>query len=493
MAYKFNPFTASFDLIEDNIKRAKSIYVDSLYGNDSTGLRERIDKPFQTLEAAWNSLGVTTGTWNIYIANGAYQVANTLLTQQNQNITIICESTHGVIVTYTGINTLINNNGTSGARRIIEIRKGTWIKNAGNLAAMFESYNIADFYFYDCNVIDNISTPFYTQTCRFVKNCRVTSTIGNLFLGASAGNPNLTIVEDSYLEALGGNVFSANARQGLVFKNSEIKSLTGTFLLNNGASAGGLFDNCILQSFSTTFQGRPLGLTFQGHCSVERVSAGSVLIANTLTSQSNIVNNGKLIFIQESSSNAQFTTRSSGNGGTFKLLNTGELLYTDGNDLTQAPNAGAIGRIFNTSTIGNDITINLPAPYNTAPIVFNVVSAVLATTLADIKTAIDTQVNTPGTVWEAWCQGDDTNVVIGANFVRVFASDLTPGNYILVSTTNYVTETGTDLGSTFNVVPSGVIVYPSNGTINAVPRNELTLGGTRIIELYKPNLGLRTS
>ena len=58
MPFKFNPFTASFDLVDSNeLQSASNVWVDPVYGNDATGLVERIDKPFSTINAAWTAMG----------------------------------------------------------------------------------------------------------------------------------------------------------------------------------------------------------------------------------------------------------------------------------------------------------------------------------------------------------------------------------------------------------------------------------------------------
>lgn len=58
------------------INVGKTIYVDSVYGNDSTALRQRLDKPFQTLFAAKSA--ALQGDL-IYIRNGSYTVFGNLI------------------------------------------------------------------------------------------------------------------------------------------------------------------------------------------------------------------------------------------------------------------------------------------------------------------------------------------------------------------------------------------------------------------------------
>src|SRR5437868_2319043 len=66
----------------------RNIYVDIKYGNNTTGLIEQMDKPFQTLEKALSMVNDDEG-FNIILRPGIYELLNNVVLPNNINIIII--------------------------------------------------------------------------------------------------------------------------------------------------------------------------------------------------------------------------------------------------------------------------------------------------------------------------------------------------------------------------------------------------------------------
>jgi hypothetical protein len=474
-----NDFSATFNSeknlwLNNNVYGTRSVFVDDKYGNDSTAVLNKKNRPFKTIDAAWNAIN-TTGTWNIYINNGTYNLTETLLSQTNINYNIFCTSRKGVIINGPSpIGHFINNNGTAGGDRLIKIYSGTW--NHLGAATAFQGFNKNRFWFYGCD-LNNITggSVLYNNLVMVVEDCVVISNVNSMFAGANAGKT-LSSYRNSYFECVSGNIVPDNSffRNDINFENCKIVSQTGRFH-SFTANSNIKFNNSHIKTFLSCFSIRGVADNYIGTCILETTSNQSPLVINGITgTYYKLVSFDTIIFKQLTTSNSSCI--SAGAGQTKRDMNITQNLYCK-NPPTNTI-FGAIGCIFNGTgaTEGNIITANLPSPFNTSAITYTIQSGeTKESVINELYSLINSELTVQGTPWNLWTGGDANNIITGSTVIRVSSYSGTPQGSQMATTTSYFSETGDDIVNS-NILQSGINNHGS-GNINIID-NEIAVFGT---------------
>lgn len=452
-----------------------SVWVDPVYGDDSLGLMDRRDFPFATIAGAWAAIHASGGgSYIIYLASGTYTVANTLLCVSGYNYKFVNESKIATI----NFTPLPANNqslferspSVLGAISHIEIIGGIWNNTAGT-GTMFNSggsfvrhkYTIKDA---DINDLTGANVFYKAEGVR-LENCRVISTVGNIFTGGQT--PADGVISRSYLEATAGDIIGSQDALNFKLISSYAYAPAGSYHDNRF----GTFDfyNSTVSTFNTCITGIQTQIRCTGGSTKFIVSqdvpvievntyytsgdADSLLIFDNVLLSQPIYSTAPCIFLEQN------TTASTRFNYPVRLVVTGTLAFNDGSEPAPFTNypAGAIGIQLTTATAGNTITLDLPNAYSGSPINVLLSTSDIATSIAEIKAAVDAQVLTPGTTWADWCKGDTNNVeiltfTIANDGIRVRGGEGIPAGYRIKRSGGTYFTLNADTGVTKDVAPS---------------------------------------
>lgn len=451
-----NDFSATFNSekniwLNNNIYGTRNVFVDDKYGDDSTAVLNKKNRPYKTINAAWNAIN-TAGTWNIYINNGTYNLTETLLSQTNRNYNIFCVSRKGVIINGpTPVGHFIINNGTSGGNRLIKIYGGTW--NHLGTSVAFQGYNMNRFWFYGCD-INNISGSniFYGNITMVVEDCIAISNVNTMFAGAN-NTKTLSSYRNSYFECVSDDLVSNFFRILTVFDNCKLISQTGrmhSFIANSNID----FKNTHVKTFLTNFNIRGVTNVSNETCIYETTSNASPFTISTVEiTETKFLTFDTVIFKQISGATAPCIN--SGNGSTKRDMNITKNLYCQ--VLPSGVVSGYVGCDFNTTgvTVGNVITANLPSPINTLPITYTIQSGdTKDSVIGELYSLISSEITTQDTTWNIWTGGNLNNLTTGSTTIFVRSYSGTPQQHEIITSSTYFSETGTDIIN-FNLQHSG--------------------------------------
>lgn len=486
--------------IPTKVFNGRAVWVDATHGDDDSGILERRERPFQSIQAALDKIQATTSTtgqqWILYIANGLYNEGDgTGLGLQyptrNVDITFKCASRVG---------TVINLNGTGiGLRRLfatgqsvrrLEIYGGTW--NHNGTSVMFSNSNL-NAYYYNANFNSIGTYIFFKQDTAYVEGCTAICSTGAVMSGVGGGGNQAggQRFKNCYLEASADYIDLQV--YGSTYIDSQLVSLTNGYNNTNG-QGGGTWIDCIMSSQTTWLDQRgSFNITFQG---VNRLVMNTNQVAIRHDSGANQSSPTQL---QYSSLNIDTLIISyplgTGTGGASIQSGSGTYLPLIVRNalISQKPPQpwieGAVGfRIAAVPTSGNQITIDLSGNFRgIAPITYTVgASGDTLTELTNFKALIDAQVLISGTPWNLWTGGDVNKVRIqGANndYLRVYTTEGIAGFKINATTTPYTTATAGEISQSC-VVPRGTYQI-GQGEIWLTPDEELWFGqGQSEVERY---------
>lgn len=489
MAFKFNPFTASFDLVDSNeLQSASNVWVDPVYGNDATGLVERIDKPFSTINAAWTAMGTHPRRNNCVfnLKQGTHTLTDRLsdATWGNtfgsaRRITFICEGeasqtviNYPVTVADNGEIIQLSTNST----HFLTIIGGTW--NRTGVATSRIMFNVQssddrEFIIKHANINDSAGTNGIAlqRTTELVYDCLITCTNNSyVFQGSGATTSTFKLEKSSVDAPTASAFFSSDTLRSFIIYDSYINIPTGIIGLSTGNIAA-LFDDSIIDHSGIALQARGLAIKAQ-NTKFRSTTNQSHFQFNTQTGVASLTIDG--LYFERPDTATQPCINMSG-GGVVKTFIYGRGAYfssrtplapsgSDPSTSNSGPN-GRVGCVFTASvTIGNQITMNLTndmqsgTAYNTQPLTYTFASTVAATELVAMKAVIDAQVIIPGTTWNRWTQGDTSLVRVVANTIVVIAHPFAPDYYRISETTNYFSETiPGDIAADANLDPDGIV------------------------------------
>lgn len=478
-SFKYNPFTGNFDIVDNNeLLTTNSVWVDIKYGNDSTGVPDRKDKPFETINAAWDAMETFGGRNNftMYISKGAHTLTETLSDAAFGNavrkISIVCDGMpNQCLITSAFVGPILTISATS-SDKFVSIEGGDWTRTSITGSTMFNvsSSDRNEFIIKGANVNDVSGTGavFTQRSTELVKDCRVTGTANaSIFVGSGANTSTLKVMDSYFSFPTASAVFSSNTIRPNTWTNCEVRIPTGIIATANG-NVSFTSKDLFVEGTGVLLDGRALGLRCE-NTKLKTLTNNPVVRFDTQTGLSALRADG-LYLEQPDTTTASCITRS-GRGMCPAHIYGRGLYYSERNP----PNAGSdpsttdsgpngrVGFVMSTATIGNVITINLVnsmlsgAAYNTAPIVYNVASTNVATELLAMQAAVQAQVAIPGTPWNIWCQGDTSLVRATATQLRIIMHPLAPGYTSISTTTNYTTDTLGDVTNDSNLLPDGIV------------------------------------
>ena len=518
-SFKYNPFTGNFDIVDNNeLQSVGTVWVDNVYGNDTTGVVERRDKPFATINAAWTAMGSNVRRNNCIfrISRGNHTLTADLddaaWGNASREITFVCEGSPR----QTSINQplaarIFHINGSGGTNRTLNIYGGTWNRTGITSTQMFDttSTDTNELFIIGANINDSGGTSgiAFQRSTQLIEDCLINCTNNAVVLiGSGANSSQLKIRNSSISAPVASSFFSSNTIREFSIEDSLIDIPTGIIATANG-NVRAEFKNSIVNHSGVALDGRALGLTVDNSAFVSITNQGQ-FIFDTVTGLNFLIADG--MYLQRPDTATQACIRRSGPGMVPAYIYGRGLYYsertppTSGSDpstTNSGPN-GRVGFIMPTATIGNVVTINLPnaaatitgTPYNTAPIVYNVATTNTLTELTAMKAAVDAQVTTPGTPWNIWCQGDTSLVRVnpGGTQLWIIMHPFAPG-YINISTAvNYTTDTLGDITNDSNLSADGIVDRiggPQYPLIDTPRRN----GNVDYPETFlRPLLNLRT-
>jgi len=489
MAFKFNPFSGTFDTVDnDELQSVSNVWVDPFYGNDATGLVERRDRPFATINAAWTAMGTHPRRNNCVfnLRQGTHTLTDKLsdATWGNtfasaRRITFICEGeasqtviNYPVTVAANGEIIQLSTNST----HFLTIIGGTWNRTGvatGRIMFNVQSSDNREFIIKHANINDSAGTNGIAlqRTTELIYDCLITCTNNSyVFVGSGATTSTFKLERSSVDAPTASSFFSSTTIRSFTIYDSYINIPTGIIATANG-NIGSRFNNSIINHSGTALDGRALGLNVQNTKFISTTNQPHVVF-NTQTGACNLVADG-LYFQRPDTTGQPCINRA--RDGIVKAYIHGRGIYfssrtalapsgSDPSTSNSGPN-GRVGCVFAASvTIGNQITMNLTnnmqsgTAYNTQPLTYTFASTVAATELLAMKAVIDAQVVIPGTTWNRWTQGDTSLVRVVANTIVVIAHPFAPDYYRIIETANYFSETiPGDILTDANLKPDGIV------------------------------------
>jgi len=436
----------------------KTVWISSVYGDDLTGLVENSNKPFQTIEAAMNAVHSTyTGDWYINIDPGTYNETTEISTVANFNYVFNCDKNTNINFSS---NRTFNYTGATTDRRIV-INGGKWYHNG--ISIMFDGYTVNYFIINDAYLQNNTGTlMFQRYVISEMNNCILIGVVSPIFWGGGG----LRNINDCYIEAQSDYIFyTAGGCRGFNFKNCRIISLTAGFSSYIGSASQVAFEDCYIETFNRVIYARGLNLTMNGFNYVKITNTGNFLqFAGNGALEGRFLQFDTTVVNQTEASGSNCITTTDDNKVDAFILNK---LYVV-KPITSSVIAKA-GFIINTATIGNNITFNLPFPYNNNPILYTLASTDKTAEKDAIKALVTAEVTNPASDWYKWTNGDLTKFTESTNWLRVACDEQLPGGFSIRSNTNTVTddfgqvlELNVGWSGLFNHGVGDVVILPDN-------------------------------
>ena len=480
-----SPLTA---VNNSELPSASNVWVDPVYGNDATGLVERRDKPFATINAAWTAMGTHPRRNNCVfnLKQGTHTLTDKLsdATWGNtfgsaRRITFLCEGHTGQTVINYPV-TLADNGEviqlSTNSTHFLTIIGGTW--NRTGVATSRIMFNVQasdarEFIIKHANINDSAGTNGIAlqRTTELVYDCLITCTNNSyVFQGSGATTSTFKLERSSVDAPTASSFFSSETLRSFRIYDSYINIPTGIIGTANG-NIGSLFNNSIINHSGIALDGRALGFNAQNTKFISTTNQ-SHLVFDTQTGVASLTADG--LYFERPDTATQPCIDRSGSGivkayihGRGVYFSSRTALAPSGSDPSTSnsgPN-GRVGCVFTASvTIGNQIRMNLTndlisgTAYNTQPLIYTFASTVAATELVAMKAVIDAQVIIPGTTWNRWTQGDTSLVRVVANTIVVIAHPFAPDYYKISETANYFSETiPGDIVADANLDPDGIV------------------------------------
>lgn len=489
MAFKFNPFSGTFDTVDnDELQSVSNVWVDPFYGNDATGLVERRDRPFATINAAWTAMGTHPRRNNCVfnLRQGTHTLTDKLsdATWGNtftaaRRITFICEGeasqtviNYPVTVAADGEIIQLSTNST----HFLTIIGGTWNRTGvatGRIMFNVQSSDNREFIIKHANINDSAGTNGIAlqRTTELIYDCLITCTNNSYVFQGSGSTTSTFKLERSSVDApTASALFSSGTIRSFKIYDSYINIPTGVIAFANG-NLSALFNNSIVDHIGNALHGRALGFNAQ-NTKFRSTTNQSHLVFNSQNGVSNLIIDG--LYFQRPDTATQPCIDRSGSGIVKAYIHGRGAYFSSRTDLARpgsdpsTSNSGPNGRVgvrlTSTVTIGNQITMNLTndiqsgTAYNTQPLTYTFASTNTANELAAMKAVIDAQVIIPGTTWNRWTQGDTSLVRVVGNDLYVIAHPFAPDYFRISTGANYFSETiPGDIVTNRNSLPNGIV------------------------------------
>lgn len=461
------------------LQASNSIWIDSQYGDDDLAVLNDRNLPFATINAAWDAVNASTaGNYVFYIAQGTYTIDVGLITKTGWNYKFVSESRLAVInFTPIILDQSLFNRGLLGTTTNIEIHGGIWNNTAGTGIMFNRGQGLHKYFIKDADINDLTgANTFYRAQGIRLENCRVISTVGNIFTGGQTASD--SIISRTYLEATAGDIIGSQDALNFKMISSWATAPAGAY--HNGRFGTFEFYNSLASSFNTCIRGVQTQVRCTGGTSRLSVfqdvpvievdtyytsgqDADSLLIFDHVLLSQPLYSTAPCINLDQDGTNStRFNIP-------VRLVVTDTLAYNDGCDPAPFTNypAGAIGIQLTTATALNTITLDLPNAYSGSPINVLLSTSDIATSIAEIKAAVDAQVLTPGTTWADWCKGDTNNVeiltfTVANDTIRVRGGEGIPAGYRIKRSGGAYFTLNADTGVTRDVAPSLIEIAGGN-------------------------------
>jgi hypothetical protein len=514
---RFNPFTGTLDIVDNNeLRRSNVVYVDDTYGSDALGLVNRMDRPFKTLNAAWDAAGASSikNNFTMLVSTGTYTLTASLndatWTSDARDISIICMGLPSQTVINSAVDAPMIVMANQGVQKKMYIQGGTWNRTSVTATYMFNSQTNDDneLTIKGANINDLAGTDgiFVQRSVELIEDCRIVGTANSYaFLGSGTTSSTLKVNDSYFSLPTASSLFSSTTIRPSTWSNCDVRIPTGIIATGNGNISFTTKD-CYIEGSGALIDGRAVSARFI-NTKLKTLVNSPLIRFDTAANTSAMAVDG-LYLEQLETATANCLTRADRGMCPIHIYGRG-LWYSErnppvsGSDPDQVdggPN-GRVGFQMGSATIGNVITINLPGsgamlagdPYNTAPIVYNVASTVILDELTAMQVLVRAQVAIGGTPWNAWCQGDPNLVRInaGGNKLLIIMHPQAPGYTKLSTTDNHSSDTLGDINGTANQAADGIVDLVG-GPQYALKDRPRTYGGTDYPEkVINPVLNIR--
>ena len=466
--------------------RNNAVWVDNVYGDDTTGEVHKPNQPYATINAAYNALRFSVGAtaFHVYVnaSSTPYEVTAGLGLQNGQTAYIIGEDG--------GASPTVIFSSNINVGEFVNVIKELHIENINivrNISAEFaQSYSTSTrrvrVSLKNCTVTDNGGGGcIHLRSVVRMENCTIIANVGEIFQAANEGLAESPKYINCTFSSVTDDIFTGNINRAVVFDNCVFDSPTGWFYNGNPTSLRVQLYDCKISSFSGIIRSRLGFANFYGMNYLESLNPSSVapiaIFDNDESNVNHVIEN--LVIRQEETNLSSSITK--GNAGKSDIIVMGQLFLSEAPPQTRL---WQIGGEINAVVVGEVITFDLPSPYNTAPITYTVQAGDTVDGIAlIIRDLIRTQINTPSTIWEFWTDGDDTKAEVYEggtpgvlNVVRVEMSGSVPALPIMQlgnggSTSNHVTGDQGSVGDDY--ITGAGLVNQGQGEIDVLPRTLL--------------------